>query len=328
MTWFMGTGITASMLHEIQHGLDVNNGDKEKLKTSCLSSWSRLIGKLESEFTPPTKSDDLLERARIVRGRYRAEKRWPEALTSLVRSEIELISKYNCPPQWQMLIDRLNALAARNAGPLLVTTNYDDLLSRWLDSPVLFRRLGMKPENRAPFFGRENEPGTLKAVPVLLREINSEPELWRLHEKGWLGLEERFVHHLHGWWADGDNLETSSVVFDPGDYRQKEINLVEQLAERLQNELHTVIFIGAGEGVLDPHLMEYWFQCDPKPDGLRNYWLLFDEDGSTNDVIRRANEVGMEERVTIVRMKTFDQLCPLLIDLLPCLPQNSFKVST
>jgi SIR2-like domain len=309
MTWFMGTGVTANLLNASMASLPA--GDPKRLPFRQIKGWDGLVEGLNGKLTPKTESKDYsaLDQARHLRQRFQRARqealKWPKVLTDLIGEDVEQAKQLPYPEAWRGVFEALQSLAMQNGGPMLVTTNYDDLFAHWLGVRVLYRQLGV----REPRFGRSADRNL---APALLRQINSEPEIWKLHEKGWLGWEEAFVHHLHGWWNDGGGEQSSSIVFDPGDYRQKEMDLLQPLSDRLRNSTHPVLFIGAGEGLFDPHLMEYWDRCRSDPQGPQNYWLLIEEDKGYAEMIKKVKDDEWCDKLEVIKLAKFADLPAIL----------------
>jgi SIR2-like domain len=288
--WFLGAGINKGMYSN---------------DAGVLGDWNELINALDNIGS----TGSPLHKAQTVRLRLKIRGDWPRRIYETIGSGIQAVGDIS--PNWKALITALKDASSMGRAPLCVTTNYDDLLCQHLGWKVLYRKLG----SQEVLFAEPAAPGSNRC-PELFRYLNYEWELYECHRRGWIEPDHQFVHHFHGWWGESaTSPEETSIVFDPGDYRRKEIDPSLPFSRRLESKDDLVMFIGCGGGTLDPHMCEYWNRVERNPSvAASNVWFLCNQQNSNElneidqmDELAGAAGLSLEGRVTIVQMTDIER---------------------
>lgn len=287
--WVTGAGTTAGLL-----------GGNSSESTDVLKSWSNLIQNLKQVNKLKSRSDsetaDLLDEAfhcrTLLKNRSALQgSLWPESLRDIVargvKEATDLLEEGKLSEGWMDLCVQVNKAAIHGRAPLIYTTNYDDLLARCLgwkvvyfpdtdpevseDAPSRTSVPSVSRQRRAMISRTGEKPETPNGDNgAVLNEIQSLEDFTALQRQGWLDRDQLFVVHLHGWVG-----EMSSMVFDPGDYRVVERDCFRPLQATIQAKQEAVVFVGMGEGLLDPHFSYYFNNMAPASPGEEsNFWLL------------------------------------------------------
>lgn len=217
--------------------------------------------------------------------------RWAAALTACVQGVVDSRKPDTDDgvANWKDLFRELGP-EVRAGRVRLATTNFDDMLARDSGLKVISRTgLVFDPFNPAtivPILPTVSLPGQSLAPEesqeskriVLQLWGNSADQSGRLHRAIW--EKAAGVLHLHGWYQRPDDL-----VVDPVDYHlasERAVGL--DLSETLLTNLlllptEIVVFVGAGDGMLDDHFVQVWKKTDSRKgessfDPRTNLWLL------------------------------------------------------
>lgn len=336
MTWLVGAGLTKGLFKQSVKKCSKIYGDLQSIQ-----SWVELVKALKNAVGDPVEdveSLELLEQAYRWRFRLNTKGEWPMAMTDIIAKAMEAAAfaeseGYLCP-LWQDVIQRIRGAAEAGHAPILMTTNYDDLLASQLGwNVVYFPDEPLKSNTPANNATLPSVPGARLARIVpnkggqsstdeipLLNQIQRLEDFIGLHQTGWLSPQQHFVCHLHGWWGD-----PSSLIFDPGDYRQVERRAFEPVRRVFSSENHACVIVGTGEGLIDPHFVEYWKTLPAEVEGS-NIWLLkvSRENSGSDDVddVKKLREridqlmLKLDGKVTMVTFDDFSQLPEILVEIL------------
>jgi hypothetical protein len=262
--------------------------------------------------------------AHPVQRRLRRDERWGAVL----QEKVGMAKGYwDQKTEWTVLFESIKTRAAAKLAcpPLMVTTNYDDLVARACGLKVLSVDAEPGPRRRLTLDDPEDHETTEKdparvrqyEAPAHLAEFHEAKAYWSLYEQGLLEPEEYFVHHLHGWWRRPD-----SIILDAADYASRlDESPDEGLSLWLRTESKVVVIAGMGAGLFDDHLGRVLLEAaltlahDPAAGPpLHNYWIELAREWEESLYKVQAKFEEEVEKVATVRLRKAAEAGPGPVD--------------
>ncbi len=262
-TLFVGTGVSKGMTNYGSKGSELCDWTKlfKELATSLPDGCTER--RLSESLGAQDSSIVILGLGHLIRARLENEGKWE----SSVREAIERIEQdTNKDAPWSRFFEALTAHSRNEqvlTQPLILTTNYDPLLSKALRARILtnpdlsdYSGLYSESSERSPRTAYQlwERDGSDK-IPAHLTGVIEATQLWSLLRDGLLSPYDAFVHHLHG-----AAVKPTTVVFDAADYeRTIQSQLWVEMARRLIRHDAPVIFAGvSASGLFDRHFSKMW----------------------------------------------------------------------
>lgn len=303
----VGTGVSYGMTngHELCDWRGMVNALAKRLPKSCPERVA--FDKIPKD-TLKQSTAVTLGAGHMIREKLKILGKWDEAISTISKT---ISNAYSEEPVWSRFFKSMGQRIAANPDfplsmPLILTTNYDNLLEKSLNALVLTNPDLSKTSEDGPPPGFQLcswDPDWCQQS--FLRSIVGAPLLWKLHQSGRLEGRDAFVHHLHG-----SALLPSTVVFDASDYERVILTqLWRDLANLFFPSSTVTIFAGVGAGIFDRHFRLVWEQSKGRNEGLglepSVFWLRAagDDYKSARKLLKKNSTEFPTEKIRLVSQK-------------------------
>lgn len=287
VTLVFGTGLSSALS---DHSAKDWKGQIRYLAAQLTKKEQRRLG-VERILKDGAKSHHFTGLLHILRRELGVTK-WAKALKDCIQGVVDTEKSVadKGVQNWNGLFEKLGDYV-RDGRVRLATTNFDDILARRCRLNVISRNglvfNPLAPESAVPILPAAALPGTSHMPPEESQEAkrvvlqlwgNSEDQSGRLNRDIW--NKAAGVLHLHGWYQRPDDLVVDPVDYHLASERAVSLDLTETLLTRLlRSRNETVVFVGAGDGMLDDHFIEVWNATREKDDESSfdpssNLWLI------------------------------------------------------
>lgn len=254
----IGTGVSYGMTkgHELCEWSGMVKALAKRLPESCPE---RVAFDKVPEETLKQSTTVTLGAGHMIREKLKELGKWDEAIDAI---SMTIWDAYSEESVWSRFFTAMGRRIAANPDlplsmPLILTTNYDNLLEKALNALILTNPDLSKTSDDGPPPGFQLcswDPEWCQQA--FLKSIVDAPVLWKLHQRGRLEGRDAFVHHLHG-----SAFLPSTVVFDASDYERVILTqLWRDLANLFSPGNTATIFAGVGAGIFDRHFRLVWEQ--------------------------------------------------------------------